>query len=236
LNREVADTTIERLIRRLRWIVVIASVLALVGGCGGEDEAAPPMTTETEATSEAATTTSQTTTQADPNSPVELELLALPPPELRPGLVKTSGNFEPTVVFRAPEGWNGTQDSEGFGIGKGVNVEAEEFDRASIYVWLADLPLAKAAAKFETLPELTIVSEEPSRVGGYPGRTYEIVVFGEHVILEPLGIPGADIPRGKHQPTLLSVRGQTLLITLSGVTDLDRAEAEQVLRSFRFPH
>ena len=221
--------------RQLRWVVVMSSIAALGGGCG-EDEAAPPTTTETAATSESAATTSQTTTEADPDSPTELEYLALPPPKLRAGLVKTSAPFELTIVFRVPEGWNGTQDTDGFGIGKGVDVEAEEFDRASIYVWLIDVPFAKATAKFEKLRGLKILSQRPARFGGFTGRTYEIVVAGKHVLLEPLGLSSVDIPPGKGQPMLLNVRGRTLMISLTGVSDADHAEAERVLPSFRFPH
>ena len=46
---------------------------------------------------------------------------------------------------------------------------------------------------------------------------------------------GADIPRGKHQVTFLDVRGQTLMLTLDGVTEADRSEAKEVLASFKFP-
>ncbi len=224
---------VERIARLVRPCAVASFVVALAVGCGGDDQAAAPSTTPPRSQA-ASTAPNPNTTNA--GAPAELEYLALPPPPLKPGLVTTTKDFgEPTVVFRVPRGWNGSEDDESFGIGKGVDLEAEDFDRASIYAYRMSLPFARATAKLTALPGLEVVSEKPApRVGGFGGRIYEVNVPGEPVVLEPVGIRN-ELDRGKAKLTVYNVRGIPLLIDVSGDTDADRAEAERVLRSFRFP-
>lgn len=221
-------------VRLVRPCVLVSIVVALGVGCGGDDRATAPSTTSAPATSQA-TSTAPNPDATNPSAPAELQYLAFPPPPLRPGLVTTTKEFgEPTVVFRVPRGWNGAEDVALFGIGKGVDLEAEDFDRASIYVQRMNLPFAQATAKLTALPGLKVLSEMPApRVGGFGGRTYEINVPGEPVVLEPVGIRD-ELRRGKGKLTVYNVRGIALKIDVRGDTDADRAEAERVLHSFRF--
>lgn len=97
-----------------------------------------------------------------------------------------------------------------------------------------DLPYPKAIAALESLNGLKVVSKEPAPpLGGFTGQRYELSAR-RPVVLEPLGIVN-EVGPGTVKTTIYNVRGTALWIDVSGDTKADRAEAERVLRSFRFP-
>jgi hypothetical protein len=204
---------------------VLLGVLALGGGCGGDEDSAPA-STEAPGSTQAATVASV------------LPFLAAPPTKLQAGVVGTDDHFDgPAVSLEVPSGWYGGEDVRSFGVGQGLDLAAQRFERGGIFVDVLDLPFAKAAARFEQVEGVRINSVSAVPVGGFRGRRYDVTVSQQVVLEDALGV-GVDLSPGAGSPVLVDVRGTALLIRLEyapETTTGDRAEVEKVLKSFSFP-
>jgi hypothetical protein len=206
------------------WLAMAVATGLVMAGCG-EDGDEPASST---------TSSSTTSTTLDPSTPVALESSAGAPPELRAGLVTSPEGSDVVVTFEVPAGWYGSGGTEGFGIGKGLDEEIEDFADVGVFLHILDLSVDEAVQGFSQLEGLEAQAPEPATVDGRPGKSVEVAITADRVILEPIGIR-ADIPQGPAVVTFVDVDGQTVMISVQRwKSDADRAEAVAVVDSFDF--
>lgn len=160
----------------------------------------------------------------------------LPPPELDPGRYRTVDAFRPVTSVRVPAGWHGYSDATGWSVGDGVDTDAEDYARSSIYVFVVPMPFADAVAAFSQLDGLDVGRSRPVRLGGMAGIAIESRATRVGVVLDSLGLPGIDVPMGRRDATFfIDVRGVT--ISVGSWSRDERADhaLQQVLASIRFP-
>ena len=99
------------------------------------------------------------------------------------------------VSFEVPAGWYGSGGTEGFGIGKGLDEEIEDFADVGVFVHVLDISADEAVRGFSRLEGLDARPPTVAMVDGRPGSSVEVAITADRVVLEPIGIR-ADIPRG----------------------------------------
>ena len=160
----------------------------------------------------------------------------LPPLELEPGRYRTVDAFRPVTTVRVPAGWHGYSDATGWSVGDGVDTEAEDYARSSIYVFAVPMPLDEAVATFSQLDGLDVGRSRPVSLGRMDGVAIQARATREGVVLDSLGLPDVDVPRGRRDATLfIDVRGVTISVgSWSSNRRADHA-LQRVLASIRFP-
>ena len=202
--------------------MIAAGVLALLaglGGCGDDDER------------DVAESSTSTTEQESTTPTLAVEDV---PSELPAGLVTTDEALQPAVTFEVPEGWYGHQNDTGFGLGKGLDTEAQDFADVGVFMALLERPVADAVSGFTGIAELEAGASSEVSIDGHDGARVEVTVTGDRAVLEPIGLM-ADTPQGGAVVTFLDVDGQTVMIVVQRwASDADKAEGQAVVDTFDF--
>ena len=205
--------------RRRRPLALAATALILAS-CGGDPRPSPTAST----TTPAATITSPAASAQIPGG--------LPAP-LPPGTVASPDGFEPPLTFIVPEGWYGSGDSFGFGLGKGIDDAEQRFDEAGIQVEVLAMAMDEATSLFAAVEGIVAGEPTSETIDGRPATRFQARPVGDAVGLEALGT-GADINEWSSEQVFVDLGDGTLFIRTEIFEGGAESEIADVLASMTF--